>query len=181
MRQTVLLAAAALFLMAAAGCSGYNQEPSAAPAATTPLATVAAESSCAGTPVALPSAIPNVPPIPAGVQTVTASSGLRYADLKAGTGDVAKSGQTATVQYTGWLPDGTKFDASADHGQPLSFPLGAGQVIKGWDEGVAGMKVGGERLLIVPPDLGYGTKGAGGGVIPPCATLIFDVQLLGVK
>jgi FKBP-type peptidyl-prolyl cis-trans isomerase len=82
------------------------------------------------------------------------------------------------VHYTGWLTDGKKFDSSVDRGQPFSFPLGAGRVIKGWDEGVAGMKVGGKRKLMIPPQLGYGERGAGGGLIPPNAELIFEVQLL---
>jgi FKBP-type peptidyl-prolyl cis-trans isomerase len=106
-------------------------------------------------------------------------SGLAYKDTKAGTGAIAKAGQTATVHYTGWLPDGTKFDSSRDGGKPFQFSLGAGQVIKGWDEGVAGMHVGGRRLLVIPPSLGYGPGGAG--PIPPNATLVFDVELLGVK
>ena len=105
------------------------------------------------------------------------SSGLQYWDLKKGTGPVAKAGQTVKVHYTGWLTDGKKFDSSLDRGEPLEFKLGAGMVIKGWDEGVAGMKVGGKRQLRIPPDLGYGERGAGG-VIPPGATLVFDVELL---
>jgi FKBP-type peptidyl-prolyl cis-trans isomerase len=185
MRQTILLASSSLLLLIAAGCSGYNQVSSGPPAAATQAVTALAQAAtpppaCASTPAAIPSVIAGVPQIPSSAQTVTTSSGLRYADLNPGNGDVAKAGQTATVQYTGWLPDGTKFDSSVDRNQPFSFPLGGGQVIKGWDEGVAGMKVGGERLLIVPPNLGYGNRGAGG-VIPPCATLIFDVRLLGVK
>ena len=107
-------------------------------------------------------------------------SGLEYWDIKAGTGPVAQSGQKVKVHYTGWLTDGKKFDSSVDRGQPFEFMLGAGQVIKGWDQGVAGMKVGGKRQLKIPPDLGYGASGAGG-VIPPNATLIFDVELLGVQ
>ncbi len=107
-------------------------------------------------------------------------SGIDYWDIKVGDGDTAKSGQTVTVHYTGWLTSGKKFDSSVDRGQPFKFALGAGQVIKGWDEGVAGMKVGGKRQLRIPPELGYGQRGAGG-VIPPNATLIFDVELLGVK
>ena len=105
--------------------------------------------------------------------------GLKYTDDQIGTGAVATPGKTAVVHYTGWLMDGTKFDSSRDRNQPFSFALGAGQVIKGWDEGVAGMKVGGKRTLIVPPALGYGARGAGD-VIPPNAELIFEVELLKV-
>jgi FKBP-type peptidyl-prolyl cis-trans isomerase len=111
---------------------------------------------------------------------VATASGLQYIDVKEGEGDAATAGQIAVVHYTGWLVNGTKFDSSVDRGQPFRFPLGAGRVIKGWDEGVAGMKVGGVRKLIVPPELGYGSRGAGG-VIPPNATLIFEVELLGVE
>ncbi len=113
-------------------------------------------------------------------QEVTTSSGLKYMDQVVGTGEVAVAGKTTSVHYTGWLENGKKFDSSVDRGQPFSFPLGAGRVIKGWDEGVQGMKVGGKRKLTVPSDLGYGSRGAGG-VIPPNATLIFDVELLGVQ
>jgi FKBP-type peptidyl-prolyl cis-trans isomerase len=105
---------------------------------------------------------------------------LKIEDLQVGTGDEAQKGKTVSVHYTGWLENGTKFDSSHDRRQPFSFPLGAGHVIRGWDEGVAGMKVGGKRKLTIPPDLGYGARGAGG-VIPPNATLIFEVELLGVK
>ncbi len=111
---------------------------------------------------------------------VTTASGLQYQVLKEGNGPVAKAGQTVSVHYTGWLTDGTKFDISVDRGQPFQFQLGAGQVIKGWDEGVAGMKVGEKRKLTIPSGLGYGARGAGG-VIPPNATLVFDVELLGVQ
>ena len=114
-----------------------------------------------------------------GGKEVTTASGLQYMDLKAGGGATAQHGQTAIVHYTGWLENGTKFDSSLDRGQPFSFPLGAGRVIKGWDEGVQGMKVGGKRKLIIPSNLGYGARGAGG-VIPPNATLIFEIELLGV-
>ncbi|MDF0645688.1 MAG: FKBP-type peptidyl-prolyl cis-trans isomerase [Nitrospira sp.] len=111
---------------------------------------------------------------------VTTSSGLQYLDVVTGTGASAKAGQTAVVHYTGWLQSGTKFDSSVDRGQPFSFPLGAGRVIKGWDEGVQGMKIGGKRRLTIPSNLGYGARGAGG-VIPPHATLIFEVELLGLN
>jgi FKBP-type peptidyl-prolyl cis-trans isomerase len=113
-------------------------------------------------------------------QDITTSSGLNYVDQVVGTGDVAVSGKTVSVHYTGWLENGKKFDSSVDRGQPFSFPLGGGRVIKGWDEGVQGMKVGGKRKLTIPSNLGYGPQGAGG-VIPPNATLIFDVELLGVR
>ena len=113
-------------------------------------------------------------------QEVTTPSGLKYVDQAVGTGDVAVVGKNVSVHYTGWLENGKKFDSSVDRGQPFSFPLGAGRVIKGWDEGVQGMKVGGKRKLTIPSNLGYGPQGAGG-VIPPNATLIFDVELLGVR
>jgi FKBP-type peptidyl-prolyl cis-trans isomerase FkpA len=113
----------------------------------------------------------------------TTPSGLIIEDMVVGTGDAAAAGKHVTVDYTGWLfvngAKGKKFDSSKDRGDPFDFPLGAGHVIKGWDEGVQGMKVGGSRTLTIPPALGYGARGAGG-VIPPNATLIFEVELLGV-
>jgi len=125
---------------------------------------------------------------PAAAQTagvpVTTPSGLTIIDTKVGTGASPKTGQICVMHYTGWLyvdgKKGAKFDSSLDHGQPFEFPIGAHRVIAGWDEGVATMKVGGKRTLIIPPSLGYGARGAGG-VIPPNATLMFDVELLGVK
>jgi FKBP-type peptidyl-prolyl cis-trans isomerase len=111
---------------------------------------------------------------------VKTASGLQYWDIKVGTGAEAKSGDHVTVHYTGWLTTGKKFDSSVDAHQPFDFTLGQGEVIKGWDEGVAGMKVGGKRQLRIPPDLAYGAAGSPG-VIPANATLIFDVQLLAVK
>jgi FKBP-type peptidyl-prolyl cis-trans isomerase len=113
-------------------------------------------------------------------KTVTTPSGLKYVELKEGTGATPKPGQTVEVHYVGTLENGTQFDSSRDRGQPFSFKIGVGQVIKGWDEGVSTIKVGGRRKLIIPSELGYGARGAGG-VIPPNATLIFDVELLGVK
>jgi peptidylprolyl isomerase len=110
----------------------------------------------------------------------TTPSGLQYEDLVVGTGDAPKPGQTAVVHYTGWLDNGQKFDSSLDRGRPFEFAVGPGQVIKGWDEGVATMRVGGKRKLLIPPALGYGSRGAGG-VIPPDARLTFEVELLGVK
>jgi len=118
--------------------------------------------------------------------STTTDSGLQYEDTVPGTGEEATAGQRVRVHYTGWLYDptanksrGTKFDSSKDRGQPFVFGLGGGQVIRGWDEGVQGMKVGGTRVLTIPAELGYGARGAGG-VIPPNATLVFEVELLGV-
>ena len=117
-------------------------------------------------------------------KTMTTASGLQITDTKVGTGAQPQTGQTCVMHYTGWLYNngtkGAKFDSSLDRGEPFEFAIGQGQVIKGWDEGVATMKVGGKRTLIIPPELGYGSRGAGG-VIPPNATLIFEVELLDVK
>lgn len=111
---------------------------------------------------------------------VKTASGLQYWDIKVGTGAEAKQGSHVTVHYTGWLTSGKKFDSSVDAGKPFEFTIGRGDVIKGWEEGVAGMKVGGKRQLRIPPELGYGASGYPG-VIPANATLVFDIQLLGVK
>jgi FKBP-type peptidyl-prolyl cis-trans isomerase len=111
---------------------------------------------------------------------IKTASGLEYWDIKVGTGTVAEAGHKVKVDYTGWLTDGKKFDSSVGTGRPFEFMLGGGQVIKGWDQGVAGMKVGGKRQLRIPPELAYGAKGYPG-AIPPNATLIFDVQLVEVK
>jgi peptidylprolyl isomerase len=117
-------------------------------------------------------------------KSTTLASGLQIIDMAVGSGASPKSGETCVMHYTGWLyvngQKGAKFDSSVDRGQPFEFPIGVGRVIKGWDEGVSTMKVGGKRTLIIPPDLGYGARGAGG-VIPPNATLIFEVELLNVK
>ncbi len=117
-------------------------------------------------------------------KTMTTPTGLQITDTQPGTGAFPKSGQICVMHYTGWLYEngkkGAKFDSSVDRGQPFEFQIGVGQVIRGWDEGVASMKVGGKRTLIIPPNMGYGARGAGG-VIPPNATLLFEVELLGVK
>ena len=185
------MAAASLALTALAACSS-KQDPAAAaatsqeapvdtghPAATdstaTPAEAGAADSSTSSASASAPSTASAVP------------MKLESTDLQTGKGPAIKSGQTAVVHYTGWLyseaaPEkkGQKFDSSRDRNEPFSFPLGGGQVISGWDQGVAGMQVGGQRRLVIPPDLGYGASGAGG-VIPPNATLVFDVELLGIK
>lgn len=109
---------------------------------------------------------------------VTTKSGLKYVELKEGTGDMPKKGDMVQVHYTGWLTNGKKFDSSVDRGKPFTFAIGEGEVIKGWDEGVMTMKVGGKRKLTIPPDLAYGKRGAGDGLIPPDSTLIFEVELL---
>jgi len=114
------------------------------------------------------------------MSAITTPSGLTIEELVVGSGAAAASGQKVSVHYTGWLTSGAKFDSSKDRGDPFIFPLGKGQVIKGWDEGVQGMKVGGKRKLTIPPALGYGARGAGG-VIPPNATLVFEVELLAVR
>ena len=112
-------------------------------------------------------------------EPVTTGSGLKYVDIELGSGDSPEPGQTVVVHYTGWLENGSKFDSSVDRGQPFSFPIGAGRVIRGWDEGVATMQLCGQRRLIIPPDLAYGASGQG--PIPPNATLIFDVELLEIR
>jgi peptidylprolyl isomerase len=150
-----------------------------------PKASTTAETT--STPVATSTAV-TIPSSPTATPTTTTSSGkvittpsgLKYEDLKVGTGATPKTGQTVSVQYTGTLENGTKFDSSRDRGVPFEFAIGTGQVIPGWDEGLSTMKVGGRRKLIIPPNLGYGAAGAGG-VIPPNATLLFDVELVGVK
>jgi len=148
MQRFVFVLSLFAILGAAAGCGG---EKSAAPSTSSPM---------------------NV-----NGQPTTTPSGLQYWDIVVGTGPAATPGNVVKVHYTGFLTTGEKFDSSRDRGEPFSFPLGGGQVIKGWDEGVAGMKVGGQRQLRIPPALGYGANGAGS-AIPPNATLIFDVELL---
>jgi peptidylprolyl isomerase len=120
---------------------------------------------------------PGIPRLDGAVQTT--ASGLQYIEELEGQGAAVESGQNVSVHYTGWLTNGTKFDSSRDRGEPFEFPVGGGRVIRGWDEGVASMKIGGKRRLIVPPDLGYGSRGIG--PIPPNSVLIFDVEALGAR
>jgi FKBP-type peptidyl-prolyl cis-trans isomerase len=131
-------------------------------------------------PVTTTEPVGNIPALPEDAVTITTASGMQYVDILIGEGDSPAAGNMVTVHYTGWLLNGKKFDSSVDRNQPFSFKLAAGQVIKGWDEGVASMQRGGQRRLILPPELAYGARGAGG-VIPPDATLIFDVQLIDFK
>lgn len=162
------LAAIAILAMASiAGCT--KKEEKAADTGTTTAANTANTAATTGGEASAPAASMTGAPV----------TELKIEELKAGTGAEAKAGQAVSVHYTGWLTDGKKFDSSVDRGQPFKFQLGAGQVIQGWDKGVAGMKVGGKRKLTIPPQMGYGERGAGG-VIPPNATLIFEVELLGV-
>jgi FKBP-type peptidyl-prolyl cis-trans isomerase len=140
---------------------------------------------CAVVALAIAAAVPLLGRVDAATnQVIEMPNGLKYTDTKTGDGATATPGNKVSVHYTGWLYNnaakGAKFDSSVDRGQPFQFTLGAHQVIAGWDEGVAGMRVGGKRTLIIPPELGYGARGAGG-VIPPNATLMFDVELLGVQ
>jgi FKBP-type peptidyl-prolyl cis-trans isomerase FkpA len=157
--RVVLAVSIAFALAGAAGCTKKENAPS----GDTQSANTAATAQTANT----------------AAPTSAAVTELKIEDLKVGNGAEAKPGQQVTVHYTGWLTDGKKFDSSLDRGQPFKFQLGASQVIQGWDKGVAGMKVGGKRKLTIPPQMGYGERGAGG-VIPPNATLVFEVELLGV-
>ncbi len=193
MKLLPLAITAALIASVACGSNSSNSNaPLANVARSTPLAGAgtAVPTTRLGTPrpgttprpTAAPSAaagaIPTVPPDTGAIQTT--ASGLQYQDITAGTGDQPQSGQTVTVNYTGWLDNGKKFDSSLDRNQPFSFTLGKSQVIKGWDEGLATMKVGGKRRLIIPAPLGYGASGQPP-TIPPNARLTFDVELLSVK
>jgi FKBP-type peptidyl-prolyl cis-trans isomerase FkpA len=188
-RCTMMVVLPALLL---AGCKSQQTSESQAP-------TTGAPAEAAKPPAPAPAAQPAAPVgreeanvqaarklgTPTQNPVVASASGLEYIDVKAGTGAEAKAGQTVSVHYTGWLVTGTKFDSSVDRGRPFQFPLGGGQVIRGWDEGVAGMKVGGIRKLIIPSELGYGARDVrdqkGAIVIPANATLIFEVELLGVQ
>ncbi len=164
MRTTAYLLAA-LAVLALAGCQEGKSTST-----TTTTTTAAPETAKAPAPAETPAA----------ANEVTTSSGLKYQDLVVGNGPLAESGSTVTVNYTGWLTDGTKFDSSLDRNQPFTFTIDAHNVIAGWDEGVKGMRVGGKRKLTIPYDLAYGAEGRPP-VIPPKATLIFDVELLAVR
>ncbi len=196
MRRFVVLAVFGGLLAVAMGCGQPEPVPTAtlaptpvptpttAPTATS-VPTPTAESDANGAAVEQSSAAPEsgsdtTPNEVSMEEYTTTPSGLQYKDLTVGDGEAARAGVTAVVHYTGWLLDGSKFDSSVDRGTPFEFPLGAGRVIRGWDEGVASMNVGGKRELIIPADLAYGDRGAGG-VIPPGATLKFEVELLGLK
>lgn len=119
-------------------------------------------------------------PVPANIPEVVTPSGLKYSDIRIGEGDEASSGKIVEVHYIGWLEDGIRFDSTRDHNRPLTFRLGAGDVLKGWDEGLAGMRVGGKRRLVIPPGLGFGKEGVGS-VVPPNAVLFYEFELLGVR
>jgi peptidylprolyl isomerase len=174
---------AALALTVAA-CNGKTSETTTAGTTGQPAATASSETATTTTaatdtaPPAAQGATMDTFAMPANPQTT--SSGLKYTIDQPGTGAQPKAGQTVSVQYTGWLTDGTKFDSSRDHGAPLEFPLGQARVIKGWDEGIAAMKVGEKRTLVIPPELGYGAPGYPG-LIPPNSTLVFKVELVALK
>jgi peptidylprolyl isomerase len=182
--RTWIAAASLLALLGAVASCGRTQKTETAQQDTP------SEQPAARKPAMAETAAPPETTVTAGVTTaasaagsekmMTTASGLQFSDLVVGSGASPQVGQVAVVHYTGWLKDGTKFDSSLDRGQPFEFAIGRGMVIKGWDEGVSTMKVGGKRRLVIPPALGYGAQGAGG-VIPPNAELTFEVELLGVR
>jgi len=184
--RLILLAAAILAVVVLAGCPEKNADTAAEgqPMTDPSLAPESAEVAKEGTPEETAGEPADESADEAKTEEegemTTTKSGLKYTDIKVGDGASPEKGKTVVVHYTGTLDDGTKFDSSLDSGMPFSFVIGAGEVIPGWDEGVMSMKVGGKRKLIIPPDLAYGEKGAGG-VIPPNATLTFEVELLDVK
>jgi peptidylprolyl isomerase len=167
MRRLLVSIALVASLVLIVACGGKEEKKTTAPT---------------GTPAATPAQTPQTGggPPPVSAQATVTASGLKIIEIKVGTGAEAQKGQTVSVHYTGWLADGTKFDSSLDRGEPLSFTLGVGQMIPGFDEGVLGMKVGGERRLIIPPDLAYGAQGRPP-LIPANAELTFDVQLVSAQ
>jgi len=171
MKHTVLWSGAALLALFASGC--YQASTTQSSASSTSATTTTTPASDQTAPADKPADAAS------GAAEVALPGGLKYVDLKVGDGDIAEAGMTATVHYTGWLADGTKFDSSVDRGQPFPFRIGAGNVIRGWDEGVKGMRIGGKRHLTIPPDMGYGANGYPP-TIPPNAVLVFDVELLGL-
>lgn len=172
---TIRLSGPAILLLVLGACTNQVADDDTATSTPPPAAVATSEPSPAP---ATTGADMTVFSMPANLQTT--ASGLQYSIDQPGTGAQPQAGQTVSVHYTGWLTDGTKFDSSLDRGRPIEFPLGQGRVIKGWDEGIAAMKVGEKRTLVIPPDLGYGARGAGG-VIPPNATLVFKVELVGAR
>jgi FKBP-type peptidyl-prolyl cis-trans isomerase len=165
-RRSLLTLLITVFLLAVVVTAGCSPQPAPAPEQPTESEQPAVE---------------EPPAADEGPGTTEDVTELKVEDIVEGTGPEAKPGDNVTVHYTGWLTDGTKFDSSLDAGTPFTFGLGQGQVIRGWDEGVAGMKVGGKRRLTIPASMGYGDQGAGGGAIPPGATLVFDVELLSIN
>ena len=177
-----------LFMAAACGCEEKAEEVKQNVASIEAVKKVEPVKKDEAQPAASPEKAPEIEKVEANKaeeeklesKEITTASGLKYVEVKIGEGALPQAGQTVIVHYTGTLLDGKKFDSSVDRGQPFTFPIGQGRVIKGWDEGLSTMKIGGKRKLIIPPELGYGARGAGD-VIPPNATLLFDVELLGVK
>ncbi len=187
MKQTALWGVAVLAIAIATGCNQTSTTQGSAStatgstttgAATTPAAAPDAQKPAAAPDAQKPATTPDAQ-APAGNE-VTLAGGLKYTDLKVGDGDIAEDGLLATVHYTGWLTDGTKFDSSVDRGQPFQFRIGAHNVIAGWDQGVKGMRIGGKRHLTIPPDMGYGANGYPP-TIPANATLVFDIELLALS
>jgi len=173
------MATCSLIVVLAAAVVGCNQS------STTESSATSTSTSATATPsTTTPSTTESAPPATATTENadgkeITMPNGIKYVDLKVGDGTLAESGMTIAAHYTGWLTNGTKFDSSLDRGQPYSFKLGTGQVIRGWDEGIKGMRVGGKRKLTIPPNLGYGESGMG--PIPPNSTLVFEVELVDAK
>lgn len=185
MKFSCLSGAAAVLVLLASGCNQTqsSQTRSSSSGTTSTSARVTPSTTAAETPSSEPapamaSAQPPGEPVGSAV-SVELPGGLRYVDLKVGDGNIAEAGLTASVHYTGWLLDGSKFDSSVDRGQPFEFRIGGGGVIRGWEEGVKGMRIGGKRKLTIPPDMGYGANGYPP-VIPANATLVFDIELLGL-